>query len=335
MASSFSSSSSLLDLLLSPFHLDDELTADSWPPGPDALSPARSFSNESIPSLAQDDDDSLLSISQFSPSTFELDHSPREAYRHVRTVSSSPREDCLENHPLVFSKCEERWRPSIDAALRRRHDMRCTNKPPPMTGKPARRGTRSSLTASLRVLRSAAWSLSNFSAPVVQPDYLARSISSISPQFTSERRLLPMYDTPTPALRRYLNPLPWTSAALKRSIENLDDRHPCAIQLQTYSFQAVSPLLDTPPTKPGTVTTVPPGSQDITPIASPRPREIRENSDFLRIVVLEMRMRKAGKLSETAPGRARFILPPRQPGKTPGRDPTNVGRSRWIDYETP
>ena len=40
-----------------------------------------------------------------------------------------------------------------------------------------------------------------------------------------------------------------------------------------------------------------------------RQREPRENSDFLRVVVLEMNMRREGKL-ET--GRARIWLPPRQ-----------------------
>ena len=50
-------------------------------------------------------------------------------------------------------------------------------------------------------------------------------------------------------------------------------------------------------------------------VSSPRQREPRENSDFLRVIVLEMNMRKVGKLSDTSPGRARLWLPARQIGK--------------------
>lgn len=44
-----------------------------------------------------------------------------------------------------------------------------------------------------------------------------------------------------------------------------------------------------------------------------RPREVRENGDFLRVIVLEMNMRRGGKLADTAAGKARLVLPPRQP----------------------
>ena len=40
-----------------------------------------------------------------------------------------------------------------------------------------------------------------------------------------------------------------------------------------------------------------------------RQREVRENGDFLRVVVLEMNMRREGKLEM---GRAKIWLPPRQ-----------------------
>ena len=43
--------------------------------------------------------------------------------------------------------------------------------------------------------------------------------------------------------------------------------------------------------------------------AAMRQREPRENSDFLRVVVLEMNMRREGKLEM---GRAKIWLPPRQ-----------------------
>jgi hypothetical protein len=52
-----------------------------------------------------------------------------------------------------------------------------------------------------------------------------------------------------------------------------------------------------------------------TPELGPRQREPRENSDFLRVIVLEMCMRKAGKLSDDGMGRARIWLPPRECSK--------------------
>jgi hypothetical protein len=39
---------------------------------------------------------------------------------------------------------------------------------------------------------------------------------------------------------------------------------------------------------------------------------MRENSDFIRIAVLEMAMRRKGKLDDQRPGRARWALPPRK-----------------------
>ncbi|KAF1815786.1 hypothetical protein P152DRAFT_446804 [Eremomyces bilateralis CBS 781.70] len=51
-----------------------------------------------------------------------------------------------------------------------------------------------------------------------------------------------------------------------------------------------------------------------------RPREPRENSDFLRVIVLEMNMRRVGKLDRKAGGRAKIWLPPRE-GRGSGGGP--------------
>jgi hypothetical protein len=52
------------------------------------------------------------------------------------------------------------------------------------------------------------------------------------------------------------------------------------------------------------------------PISSQRQREPRENNEFLRICVLEMNMRRAGKIEDDGPksGRKAFWLPPRVGG---------------------
>ena len=64
-----------------------------------------------------------------------------------------------------------------------------------------------------------------------------------------------------------------------------------------------------------------------------RQREPRENSDFLRVIVLEMNMRKAGKLGEEG-GRARIWLPARR-GEGGGggggdREGGRVVPRRWV-----
>jgi hypothetical protein len=65
-----------------------------------------------------------------------------------------------------------------------------------------------------------------------------------------------------------------------------------------------------------------------------RQREPRENGDFLRVIVLEMNMRRVGKLDARAAGRARVWLPPRKGGPVP---PTAAGTgkgrrvpARWV-----
>jgi hypothetical protein len=60
-----------------------------------------------------------------------------------------------------------------------------------------------------------------------------------------------------------------------------------------------------------------------------RQREPRENSDFLRVIVLEMNMRRVGKLDTKAVGKARIWLPPRKPGANKAPSTSGVPH-RWI-----
>ena len=66
------------------------------------------------------------------------------------------------------------------------------------------------------------------------------------------------------------------------------------------------------------------------PMPGPRQREMRENSDFIRIAVMEMAMRKRGKLDEQRPGRARWALPPRKISSKPYEIGTDGVPARWI-----
>lgn len=67
-----------------------------------------------------------------------------------------------------------------------------------------------------------------------------------------------------------------------------------------------------------------------------RQREPRENSDFLRMVVLEMNMRRSGKLREDIPTRARIWIPARMSnpyrltGDYEDGDDNDTIPSRWV-----
>jgi hypothetical protein len=66
-----------------------------------------------------------------------------------------------------------------------------------------------------------------------------------------------------------------------------------------------------------------------------RQREPRENSNFLRVVVLEMNMRRSGKLRDDIPTRARIWLPARKTnnrlsGQYEDCDDNDTVPSRWV-----
>jgi hypothetical protein len=193
---------------------------------------------------------------------------------------------------------------------------------------------KSNLTASLRALKSAAKSFSTLTTPYLAPDdFLTRSIMSIDQKipFTDERRPR-LEDTPTPALRRYLNPT--TNAPIEAHVPSSltqmsTTKCTASIQMQTYKVSRAgkgsSPTVISRRTQPTT-------EDDFTMTAGPvtRQRDMRENSDFIRIAVMEMAMRKKGKLDDQKPGRARWALPPRQAPTKPyeiGEDGVPV---RWI-----
>ena len=287
------------------------------------LSPIRSLSSESMPSL---DTDAESTYSASNPSTPGIPSRVRSGSdRKQKTPSSSMAEDCILDHPLlpVYVELDPEPIPSPNDA-----DLLM----PEVTVRHPRSSLKSNLTASLRLLKSAARSFSNFTAPVQRDDYLVRSLLSISPQFTDERRPLPSTDLPDPALRRYLNPITVSPAELHIYHDHLAPNSCTAsIQLQTYhrasntSKKSSSPpiFLSNPSSREA--------DQCFSSSSTPRQREPRENSDFLRVIVLEMNMRKVGKLSDTAPGRARLWLPARQVPKPAEEEEGEAGTpKRWV-----
>jgi hypothetical protein len=120
-----------------------------------------------------------------------------------------------------------------------------------------------------------------------------------------------MDEPPSPALRRYLNPTIASPAEIHVYTESprggFGKVHSCtsSIQLQTYCSSAAVDKHGGVGVEVSTQSL-----PEVLPIR--RPREPRENSDFLRMIVLEMNMRRSGKLRHDIPTRARVWLPPRK-----------------------
>ncbi|KIW03708.1 uncharacterized protein PV09_05021 [Verruconis gallopava] len=306
-----------LDILLEPAdetdNEDDQMLAGIDDEKDSACMSSRSVSSDSIastPSLSPSLDATRSTVSNLSgPNTPSYRNRKHLAIRTEKVVSSPPTESCLDDHPL-------RSPASTDTLL---------DTPQIFPQRPKRvvkqKSTfKSNLTASLSALKSAAKSFSNFTAPSIpHDDMLTRSF--FSQPYPSEMRPRDIEGIPDPALRRYLNPthgvpaLPVLSSddfsfqlqeALSQPADDVDDSP--LIQMQTYSRRKRSRSrvgLSVGPDR---------GEAAVLGQSLPwiRQREPRENSDFLRVIVLEMNMRRTGKLDSKGPLRARIWLPPRK-----------------------
>lgn len=196
---------------------------------------------------------------------------------------------------------------------------------------------KSNLTASLKALRSAAKSISSLTTPMITPDdFLTRSIITIDPRvpFTDERMPPLLEDTPTPALRRYLNPT--TNAPIEAHIPSslaqtsTSSQCTASIQMQTYKVSRSKKGTTPSVISRRTQSTSEEAFAEVAAGPVARQRDMRENSDFIRIAVMEMAMRKKGKLDDQKPGRARWALPPRQPPNRPYEISPSGVPVRWI-----
>ncbi|KAL9583636.1 MAG: hypothetical protein Q9203_005000 [Teloschistes exilis] len=311
-------------LLLSPPHdVEDETSSVG---SENTALGLRSFSSESMPSL---DTDSESVYNSSSPSTPGL---PRKGQRSQektsRSISSSVPEDCISDHPLLPIQPE--LENTADA------DLEDADPSESRSLHPARLSLRSNLTASFRRLKSAAKTFSNITSPSTSREEspTRASLSEFS-KIASERRPLPWAEPPDPALRRYLNPFTVSPVELhthrNREESNRKPSYKASIQMQTYrpgarrSEKASAPPVFAVPASQGDAADEP----AISSASTPRQREPRENSDFLRVIVLEMNMRKVGKLSDVSPGRARLWLPARQPSAQ-AEEIRNEAPRRWV-----
>lgn len=311
-----------LQLLLRPLGRDDSAATDEAymerSASNDGRLSFRSSSSESVPSLDTDNESSCSFSSSWSPPPVSARRSPADARSRIVT---SPPEECDSNHPLMLAP------PALAAPAPEEGDEEgesgqlVQHPHAPFADELSKLVSRrlnlvSNLSASFRVLKSAAKSFTNltYATAIQQPHAnLATNMLYITTTpYTDERRPRPLEEDPTPALRRYLNP--WSSS---------HDESPCtgAVQMQTYNLadrkrSRLAAARAARSSEPSIPEEDEDGDEDA-PAAEPalRQREVRENSDFLRIAVLEMNMRRNGKINDQAPGRARYTLPPRLPNK--------------------
>lgn len=300
-----------LDLLLEPADdEDDDCLADIDDERGGSLLSSRSVSSDSIASSTPSLEPALSIASTFStgPSTPSFRSRRSSAMKVGGIILSPPIEQC-EDHPLRPSSAHD----SDDTIVSHRftHQSKETIK--------KKSSLKSNLTASLNALKSAAKSFSNFTATSIPADdMLARSL--FSPRFASEMRPKDIDGLADPALRRYLNPVQgvqpppfslddFSSQFQQALAQPADDESTPMIQMQTYSR---SRRRHGKSGKNGSNAGSEKGANLALELPAVRQREPRENSDFLRIVVLELNMRRIGKLDMKSAGRARVWLPPRK-----------------------
>lgn len=332
-----------LDLLLSPPEdpdIDDVSLGES-----NAGSPfSRTLSLDSVPSLGDSYTHTMSSVDMSSvetPFTSPKSKKSQPTRKSLEPVSS-PRGD-VESHPLSSPRVEVE---ELDFRVFNESPSKDAKSETQVPYRPLKTAFKSNLTASLRALRQAARSFSSLNFSSIPPeDFLTRSILTIDPQvpFTDERRPQ-LEEEPTAAIRRYLNPttnsrlehpLPVTAPAAGGGFT-------ASIQMQTYKVQrarGASPAARMPRRSldgsEGDEDALLKGSEKklislVFPLPGPRQREMRENSDFIRIAVMEMAMRKRGKLDDQRPGRARWALPPRKTSMKPYEVGEDGVPARWV-----
>jgi hypothetical protein len=284
---------------------------------------SRSASSDSMistPSLEADLGTYLSRSSTPSTPISSLRRSPRVVERRV----CSPPAEEVHDHPLlsvVVSDDDDSLTsttPKVDPQLASQSKPRSSFK--------------SNLTASFQALKSAAKAFSNFTAPSLpSDDMLTRSLFSSNRPYAPEMMPRNFGAVADPALRRYMNPTPpllsspdfaalITDALAARDDPSEGEGEGLMIQMTTYGRSGG------PGKKGGHRGTD--RSEFVAP--TQRQREPRENGDFLRVIVLEMNMRRKGKLDAKSAGRARVWLPPRKVGEVSTTSQINNSGSRTV-----
>lgn len=309
-----------LDILLSPpDEEDDDKFASESDHSPDASLSIRSSSMDSLPSLVND-------IGSCTPSN-DIATPPRSIQKwssEKKHPLFCPSEECTSDHPLLPSSSTTEDVPNFSPLDQNGQNSTSRGRSFPKLGMTFK----SNLTASLRALKYAAQTVSNFTNSSVQPeDFLTQALFSFSPELTDDRRPIITDMPPSPALRRYLNPIPTSPAEIHVYQEfptdpfNKTQSCPASIQMQTYRWTDKEHSNKKAINQSTTVDE---------PLPLPRQREPRENCNFLRMVVLEMNMRRCGKLRDDIPTRVKVYLPPRKGGNARTSALSSYSRSCHI-----
>lgn len=328
-----------MDVLMSPpDSLDDEFLGSDC----GSVSMARTLSIDSMPSLGDSYGTDIIS-SMESPRSL----SPQPLHRRKASpmrkslgpIRSPP--NSIDEHPLSAPPPDE---DDLDSLSLESSETEQSISQAFIPFKPLRAVFKSNLTASLRALRSAAKSFSSINFPSIPPDDLiTRSILTMDPEvpYADERRPPVTEEIPSAELRRYLNP----TTRLSRETQSRPLQQPgtfvASIQMQTYkihrsrptdvaarkSYPSISPLSPPPPVNEAPSTST---RDAAPPLPAVRQREMRENPDFIRIAVMEMIMRRRGKLDNSKPGRARWALPPRKTSAKPYEIGADGVPERWV-----
>lgn len=330
-----------LDLLLAP---PDDVFTDSYMSASESLVGSTMTSNLSVGSVPSLGDsfatDAISSLE--SPADGTQTIRGRRAMSPVRKFLEPVRSpaDAADEHPLSVdgdSGVDDSEAVADEEAISETTMSIFTD------FKPLRAVFKSNLTASLRALRSAAKTFSGINFPSIPPDdFLTRSILTMDPKvpYADERRPPVMEAIPSAEMRRYLNPS--TRTRLEQQQQQapeakLRPSSATSIQMQTYKvyrsrsnlvpgrgpYPAVSPQIAA--SQPSAVST-----PDNSAVPGMRQREMRENPDFIRIAVMEMAMRKMGKLDSKKPGRAKWALAPRRTSAKPYEVGSDGVPSRWV-----
>ncbi|KAF2723724.1 hypothetical protein K431DRAFT_200316, partial [Polychaeton citri CBS 116435] len=291
----------------------------------------RSRSSESVPGLDADASSITSAPGPSTPSSLNSRRSTTNLRKEKqRSLPSSV--DQSHDHPLLPARslAQEDDADMADGLTFLTPSTSRSSTPKPKTS------FKSNLTASLQSLKARAMSSissltlgsptaqSQLSPSAPWSDEMLWSHPFLFPRFSSEIR--PSFQgTPTEAQRRYLNPsaplifeeqeAPFQQALhapyLAEHLQSSDAAP--TIQLQTYNRHGGGRRKSGSSGGGGRGRSGGPSMSEAGRANSPasRQREPRENSDFLRVVVLEMNMRRQGKLEM---GRAKIWLPPRNEG---------------------
>ena len=288
----------------------------------------RSVSAESVPSLEADDRSIRSNESLSTPESLRS----RKSISNLRKQTSrslSAAEECTSDHPLAPSPVQDE--DPDDTLILSPATLSRSATPKPKSS------FKSNLTSSLQALKNAAISsISSLANTTSAPQRTQASLMAddilwshpfLFPRFSSEVRPA-ITGTPTEAQRRYFNPAPLTfeeqeapfQLALHAPFLAEQNLNAPTIQLQPYGRARRKTVI-----KRG----LDPHSEAGMALlgVGVRQREPRENSDFLRVYVIETSMQRLGKLKGS---RAKIWLPPMQVNQSAAEQTCEKVPKRWV-----